>query len=65
MPEPLPPLPACDLLDVFNRFADTEEIAQARIANADYSEHESVCRLRELRRRWARMGVTKHEDWRP
>jgi hypothetical protein len=44
---------AVELLDLFNRYAETEVNALAKIACADFVEHETVCRIRELRRRWA------------
>lgn len=52
MIEPTPPMTACELLDRFDRFADTENIAEARIHNADYEERETIERLIELERRW-------------
>lgn len=53
--EALPPMTASELHELFNRYVDSERVAQARVAFADSIEHESVCRIRELRRRWAQL----------
>lgn len=53
-----------ELLELFSRPGCTrasgnEQVDSARVKNADFAEHESVMRIRELRRRWAMLR------WRP
>lgn len=46
---------AVELLEMFNRTAETENIALARIHNADYEERETLDRLQALRDFWKRL----------
>jgi hypothetical protein len=59
MPEPTPPLTACELLTLFNRSAAQEPYAQVRVDQADYCERLSLDKLRV--NQWKKAC----EEWRP
>lgn len=55
MIDPTPPMTACELHELFCRYIEDEQMAQARVAAADAEEMVSRTRLAILEAMWARL----------
>lgn len=62
----MPEMTASEVCSIFNRIEPREDIAIARMQNADFAELESMRNLAYLRQLWRKFGVEpRREGWKP